>query len=370
MARAVLIAFLLASPALWYLYKITSNPSFPQFLIDIGSIKTHMPSMVSFQLARWVVLNIVLWQLITRWVPKLREDMHFSRTKMYAILHGLAIFILAMSPLITGRDGAIGDHLGRELFFWLTISMSAMVYFLSSRGDFSQLRGYKRALILLLVMANIVPVFKQDKRSILQPFQASANEVIVVQDYAKPLAWLEKYDKNPSVVWASPSIGGFVPILSKNFILEVSDLPYQYWNSKSEIQERYLISKYFYDVTPASLDRDAIVPLGHRYVRQFDDLQWKADVCKMLNPIMLGGCVPRSLGMTSSELLVQKNKEIAELVIKNEKEIRPHIAELLKKYQVTYAIKDTRDDSDFHVEKFKNTQEIYNDGRFVIYRFF
>ncbi len=65
-----------------------------------------------------------------------------------------------------------------------------------------------------------------------------------------------------------------------------------------------------------------------------------------------------------------KNKEIAELVIKNEKEIRPHITELLKKYQVAYAIKDTRDDPNFHVEKFKNTQEIYNDGRFVIYKFF
>ncbi len=365
--QIIILALIIALPAMLYLYKIISNPLFPEFLKNIGSIKTYLPSKVSFQLARWPVINIFLWHIMARFMPRLGGDKDFNRARVLLSIYGLAIFILSMSPFITGRDGAIGDHMGRELFFWLSVSVAVSIYSIFSNGDFYGLKSYKKIIIILLVAINIIPVLKHYKRSLLQPFQATKSEIMAVQDYAKPTAWLEKYDKNPSVVWASSSIGGYSSILSKNYVLGSSDLAYQYWNTKREIQERYLVSKYFDDITPQFLNDDSTAALGHSYVRRLDDLKWKSNICGMLKFIMLNGCFPTSSSLTLSELLSQKNKDIAELISKNEKEIRPHIAEWLKKYRVVYAIKDVKNDPGFHIEKFKNFKEIYNDGRFVMY---
>lgn len=365
--QIIILTLIIALPAIVYLYKIITNPLFLEFLKNIGSIKTHLPSKVSFELARWVIINLFLWQIIARFMPKLAENKDFSRTRVLLSIYGLAVFILSMSPFITGRDGAIGDHMGRELFFWLSVSMAAVMYFVFSDGDFYRLKLYRKIIIILLVAINIIPVLKHHKRSLLQPFQATKSEVMAVQDYAKPTSWLEKYDKNPSVVWASPGIGGFLSILSKNYAFGSSDLAYQYWNTQDEIQERYLTSHYFRDITPQFLNEDFIGALGHSYDRRLDDLKWKSGVCKILKFIMFNGCIPMSSGLTLSELLSQKDREIEELIVKNEKEIRPNIVELIKKYHVTYAIKDVKNDPDFHIEKFKNFKEIYNDGRFIIY---
>ena len=367
--QIITLALVIALPAVLYLYKIISNPSFPEFLKDIGSIQTHLPSKVSFELARWVIINLFLWHIVAKFMPKLKEDENFRCVRVFSAIYGLAIFILSLSPFITGRDGAIGDHLGRELFFWLSISVTVVIYYVFSKKDFYQLGFYKKVIILLLVAINIIPVLKHHKRSLLQPFQATKTETLTVQDYAKPISWLEKHDQNPSVIWANGGISGFVPMLSKHYVMGSGDLAYQYWNTKNEVQERYLVSQYFHDVTIQFLNDDSITTLGHSYVRQLDDLNWKAEVCNSLKLIMPRRCVSISSGRSLSELISQKNKDISKLVRKNEKEIRPHIVELLKKYHVAYAIKDIKVDSDFHVEKFKNVEEIYNDGRFAIYKF-
>lgn len=361
------LALVIALPALFYLYKVISSPLFPEFLKNIGSIKTHLPSKVSFELVRWVIVNLFLWHMVARFMPKIGKDKKFNLARGLFSAHGLAIFILAFSPIITGRDGAIGDHLGRELFFWLSISVATVSFFVFSDGYFKQQIWVKKFIILLLLLINIFPIAKHYKRSFLQPFQRSGNEIINVQDYAKPIAWLDKYEKDPTVVWASSNIAGLIPILSKHYSPEPPDLAYQYWNNQKEIQERYLISQYFNDSTPELFFSSTA--LGLSYFRQFDDLRWKAELCQKLKFIVFKGCVPKTSGLTLSELAYRRDREISELMEVNEKEIRPRIVELLKKYHVAYVVKDLVNDKSFHVEKFKNTREIYNDARFVIFKF-
>lgn len=365
--QVLVLVAVIAFPVLFYLYKIIIDPSFPEFLRNIGSIKTHLPSKVSFELARWVIINLFLWHTVARLMPKIREDRKFNLARGLFFAHGLAIFILAFSPIISGRDGAIGDHLGRELFFWLSISTAVISYFIFSGGYFKQQVWGRKLVILLLLLLSIFPVVKHHKRSLFQPFQRSRDEIIAVQDYAKPIAWLDDYDKDPAVIWASPGIASFITIFSKNYSLEPPDLAYQYWNSKKEVQERYLVSQYFNDITPEFLDNNSTA-LGLSYFRRFDDLRWKVELCKKLRFMMFKRCIPTTSSLTLSELAFQKDREIAELTKVNEKEVRPHITKLLKKYYVTYVIKDTRSDPSFRVEKFKNTEEIYNDGRFIIFK--
>lgn len=365
----IITALIIAFPAVFSIYKIISSPLFPDLLSHVGSIKTHLPSLNSFYTGRWVIINSLLWLAVARFMPRLREDKDFRFSSSFLMIAGFGVLTVLMSPIITGRDGAIGNHVARELFFWLSISTAVLAYFIFSGASFWQQRFYKKFFILLLLAANLIPIIKQSKRSLLQPFQASRNEIISAQDYAKPISWLEQYDKNPSVVWADGAISGYIPILSKYYILEPPDVAYQYWVDMSEMQERYLISHYFQEVTPPLLSQDSTVPLGLSYFRRLDDLNWKLDICNFFKFVKFGGCDPISSGSAFSEVISQKNKEIQNLIEKNERDIRPRIKELLKKYQVAYAIKDLLNDPNFHVEKLKNTREIYNDGRFAIYQF-
>src|SRR3989344_5178821 len=356
-------------PAVFSIYSITTNPLFPKLLEYVGSIKTHLPSALSFQLGRWIVINSFLWFIAVRFVSKLKDDKNFQFPRVFIMSVGFGILAVLMSPVITGRDGAIGDHVGRELFFWLSISTTTLAYFLFSRNGFYQLKFWKKAAIFLLLVLNFMPVLKHSKRSIIQPFNADEARIVAAQDYAKPIEWLDKYDNSPSVVWADGDISNYIPTHSKFYTLGYIDAIYQYWVNKSEIQERVLLSIYFQEITPEALDNTTLT--GNRYMRQFTDLGWKLRVCGVLNFLRFSSkCYPKTSGLTFDELVSQKNEELQNLLEKNNTEVRPYISELLKKYNVNYAIKDlVGGNKNFNIQQFKNAEEIYNDGRFVIYFF-
>lgn len=359
------LALVIAFPAVYALYEIFSNPLFPELLKNVGSIRTHFPSRLSFTLGRWVIINSFLWYLVAR-LTSLKEDKDFKFLYSFLLIMGLGILIVLMSPVITGKDGAIGDHVGRELYFWLATSTSLLGYLIFTRSNLLSLPSYKKSIIILFLVINLVPVIKHYRRSLLQPFHATENKTLSVQNYAQPIAWLNEYDKNPRVVWVDGPVGSFIPIFSRHYNLESPDVAYQYWMPISEMQERYLVSKYFTDLTPDFLAKSFTVPLGHSYVRRLDDLNWKLELCEMFKWV-LNNCTPTSSGLTLSQVELAKETDIKNLIDKNNKEIKPHINELLRKYQVAYAIKDKLNNSNFNVERLKNIKEIYNDGRFIIY---
>lgn len=361
------LALIIAFPAVYALYEILSNSLFLDLLKNVGSIKTHFPSKLSFTLGRWVITSSFLWYLVNRFTS-LKEDKDFKFLYSFLLIMGFGILVVLMSPIITGKDGAIGDHVGRELYFWLAISTSLLAYLVFTRSNLFSLQFYRRFIIILLLVINLVPVVKHYRRSVLQPFHIERSRTISVQDYAKPIAWLHEYDKNPRVVLADGPIGSFVAIFSRHYNTSPPDVAYQYWISRSEMQERYLVSEYFTDITPEFLAKGSTVPLGLSYVRRFDDLKWKSELCEMFK-LVLNKCIPTSSGLTLSQVRALQDEDIKNLIEKNDKEIKPNINELLRKYQVTYAVKDKLNGGNFNVERLKNIKEIYNDGRFVIYEF-
>ena len=365
-SKLIFLSLIIAFPAVYALYEIFNNPLFPDLLKNVGSIKTHFPSKLSFTLGRWVIINSFLWYLVDRFTS-LKEDKDFKFLYSFLMIMGWGLFIVLISPIITGRDGAIGEHVGRELYFWLVSSTSLIIYLVFSRSNLFNLKFYRKFIIILFLFINLVPVVKHYRRSFLQPFHTLPSKTILVQNYAKPIIWLNKYDKNPRVIWADGHIGGFISIFSRHYNLEPPDVAYQYWMPVSEMQERYLISKYFTEITPKFLDENSTVPLGLSYFRRLDDLNWKSELCKMFERIMFNGCVPTSSGLTLTQVKSSKDKDIKDLIDKNDKEIKPNIYELLKKYQVTYAIKEKLNNSNFSIEKLKGVKEIYSDDYFTIY---
>ena len=362
-------ALIVGLPAVLSIYKIMTNALFPELLENVGSIQTRFPSELSFQLARWVIINSILRLSVARLMPTHGEDKGFRYSRVFLMSIGFGMLAVLMSPFITGRDGAIGDHTGRELFFWLSISTTTIAYLVFSHRDFFKLSFSIKAVIILFIAVNLIPVIKHSQRSIFQPFNADRTRIIAAQDYAKPIEWLNQYDDKPSVVLADGDIGSYFPIYSKFYTLDYIDAVYQYWVNKSEVQERVLLSSYFKELTLEELGTTTLI--GNRYMRQFPDLEWKMRICKMFNFLRsTNECHPKTSSFTFDDLTFQKNEEIQNLMEKYNKEIKPNINQLLKKYSVKYVIKDLlKGDPDFRVEKFKNIEEIYNDGRFVIYKF-
>lgn len=357
-------ALLLLLPFIFYMYQEVSNPLFLDVITRSGSIKTHLPSIESFNVGRWIVTATLLWFLTFYTRPELKGDKEFKFAFSFLSLVGLGLFLVLFSPILTGRDAAIGDHVNREVFFWLSISLVSIVYFIFERTDLWKQKSYKTFLILLLVVINVIPLVKQIRRSLLQPFHVSKAETIRIQDFAKPILWLDQYDSQPGVVWADSEMSLYVPILSRHYVLTPGDfLVHQYFVTGPEIQERYLVSRYFQEVDAELLKTEYSLPLG-TYKFQIKDLKLKDRVCGLIHFNVFQFCDNVAIVKATTQI----NKSVEDLMIKNKEEIRPHLAEFIKKYHVAYVIKDLLNDPNFNVETLKNTKEIYNDGAFAVYR--
>jgi len=93
-------SFVLASPALVYIYREVSHPLFTDFISRAGSIQTHLPSPQSFYIARWIILNLAIWLGIRRLIPELKNNTDFTHAWRIITSVGLAILLLLMCSFV------------------------------------------------------------------------------------------------------------------------------------------------------------------------------------------------------------------------------------------------------------------------------
>lgn len=358
-------SFVLASPALVYIYREVSHPLFTDFISRAGSIQTHLPSPQSFYIARWIILNLAIWLGIRRLIPELKNNTDFTHAWRIITSVGLAILLLLMSPIITGRDAVIGEHLTREMYLWLSISSCVLLYFVWSQIGLLQQKFNKKFVIAGLMVIIFIPVLMQYKRSVLPELVIDRSEAIYIQRYAAPIAWLDKHEPMPVVVWANPNISNYVLIYSRHYVLiPGQDLANQYFVSGSEIQERYLTSRYFKNVDSKLVMNEYDTALGSSDINQMSNLNLKFKLCLLFKLQRLSICDSGVLTFLQAD----RDRKIQDLIVENNKIVRPHIYDFLKKYQVAYVVKDLLRDNNFHIEKLKNTKEVYNDSTIAIYR--
>src|SRR3989344_2717425 len=357
-------SFILALPAFIYIYREISHPLFADFISHAGSIKTHLLSPQSFYIGRWIILNLIVWSGVMKLVPGIKNNLDFIRTWRLVIPTGLAILVLLLSPILTGRDAVIGEHLTREMYLWLAISSYMLLYFVWNHANLIPKRSGKMIMVVGLLTLTFVPVLAQYKRSVLPELKIDGPEAIYIQRYAAPIAWLDKKESKPTVIWANPDISSYTLIYSRHYVLvSGQDLANQYFVSGQEIRERYLASRYFKNVDSKSIMNEYDAALGSSDINQTSNLNFKLKLCKLFKLQRLASCDPEAL----VRLKAIRDRKIQDLIIENNRIVRPHIYDFLKKYHVTYAIKDLSRDQDFHIETLKNSKEVYNDGSIAIY---
>ncbi|MBX4190263.1 hypothetical protein KW791_03155 [Candidatus Parcubacteria bacterium] len=355
-------AFILGLPVFIYIYKEISHPLFSEFIsIRAGSIQTHLPSLVAFQLARWIILNLFAWFIARKFIANLRNSKEFSLSYLIVSCMGLGLLALLMSPLIIGRDTVIGEHISREIYLWLSLFAPLLVYFVIKHEQI--VLSKQKIFIYGLLLLNLVPVFAQYKRSVLPLFRIDRKEANYVQSYAPPLKWLESKESRPVVVWADSTLSDYILVYSKHYVLlpGLNNNPTQYFVSDSELRERYILSSYFDQLDSVKIKRDYAIAVGNVDSIQIANVQFRLKLCQIFH-MTSRACDPGVLNKLESIRDDKINKIIAE-----SNQIKPKEAELLKKYRVKYVIKDLQKDSQFHPEQLGGAQ-VYNDGNFAIYQ--
>ena len=350
------LALALAAPVILSTFKASLLTGYWENMQRVGFVATHLPPIEAYYYGRWLIVAGLIWTIF--FVKQLKDK---TVTAWYFLIVSAAIFLALVSNVITGKDFLIATHVNRFVITWFALMFGLEIYYFVIlklwRGKI-----YITALTSFLILIGSMTIFAEIRRSIVPPFSLPYSEMVAVQDYRAPLAWLDAHESEPKVIWASDSISRYVPYLSKHYVLYPGLLnAHLYLVPNSEVRERYLTSRYFQDLSLEILKQEYVYYAGSYFDYKMDDLNLRHKLCAIVK--LNNNFCQKQLAQS---LVSQKDRDIMAAYQLETTFIRPHIQEYLKKYHVSYFIRDIVLDTS--LSKLVSMVPVYNDGRFEIYK--
>lgn len=349
---------------LYALWLSRSSPYFWESAGRLGLVNTHLPMAEVIYSGGWIGVMLALLAVLLWRVRALRENREFMLFGTFVAISGFGLWVMQGSNLITGKLLETGEHMPGFIFPWLAFSIFSLGTLLWKQR--AQLSGWLQTLsVSVLVLLSIVSIRYVSLDAFLPP-HISRNELQTEQLYAKPFAWLQNEEKSPVVIWSDPRdyLTVLLPIYTRHFTLNV------YWGMmelvpEGEIHERYLVSQYFNNLTVADLKsvNEMSLYLGrHDLPHQAKTIERGIKICRILffwDKNKDCGTPP-----TPQELL--GNKFFEDLEKKFRTDITPNIKEYLKKYHISYILKDKVLNPTYRPEAL-GAIRVYSDDRFELY---
>lgn len=351
---------------LYMLWLSHGSPYFWESMGRLGLVNTHLPMAEVIYSGGWVGIVLAFLTVLYWSVRTLREDTEFIFLSSFVGISGLGLWIMQGSNLITGKLVETGEHVRILILPWLVFATVSTGVVLWRQWTFvsTKLRIISVVVMAVLIGANIH--FTYEYFYPFLPNHIDATSWRLQQTYAKPFAWLDQQEKNPVVVWSEPRdyITTALPVFTRHFDL------YAYWGMlelapDSEIRERYLVSQYFNNPTLADLKSESEMALylgRHDFPHAAKTIEREIKICRTLFFWDKGkycGTIP-----TSQSLL--GDKFFTGLENKFQTDIRPNIKAYLKKYHVSYILKDKVLDPVYHPE-ILGAVRVYDDGRYEMW---
>lgn len=350
---------------LYTLWLSHSSPYFWESISRFGLVNTHIPMAEVVYSGGWVGVILVFLGILAWRSHALRQDSAFGALGSFLAISGLGLWVMQGSNLFTGKLLETGEHIRVFIFPWLGFStVLLLAYLWKRRMDLS--RGLQIFSFGVVAVCAIVSL--RHANAAFSPFshpEVHRAHWQTQQLYAKPLAWLENSEKNPIVVWSEPhdSLTPVLPIFTRHFLLFATPAMWQLV-SDAELRERYLVSQYFSNPTIADLKKDMSAYLGRQDAfHNAKSIERGMKICRILfffDADKDCGTPPTAIGLLGEEFFSSLEQKFRE-------DIRPNIKAYLKKYHVSYIIKDTVLNPQYLPERLGATR-VYNDGRFEIYR--
>ncbi len=334
----------LALPIIFYTLKQLSHPYFWQTMARINLDNTRLPTLLSFVDVGIIALVLLIWYLT------------FRRTKAtestFIFITGAALAVMLFSNVITGKDFEISNHIDRYVLVWMSFTLFAAAFF--------AIKQRRTVLYLLFLFSfilygcllsqgfGVVSIIKTDTTS--------------VQAFAAPFYFLRTSGEKEAVVWSDAGIGSYIPIYTSNFTL-FHPLGGLHLMSDSEVEERYLVSHYFDNLTLTDIENDYRQYAGvGNAVHEYKTYNRKVKICTLFFSYFGATC-----GQQTNPVDFKGISYFEGLLSRYQNNIKPHIMDELAKFHVKYLLKDTLKDTKFTPEKLPNTKLVYRDARFEIY---
>jgi len=357
-----LLTSIFSLPVIFYTLKQIQHPHYWETMYRIGLVDTHLPAYSVFSYGRWVIIALILYFLTTLWLSGKR--MFSSPSFMFFTITGLGLIIASMSNIITGNDLDLGDHVARFTILWFSIAIFYYLFtFLVQIKRISQLSWPKVSLLSILMLICLIGVVRNIPRAL--PFsKLDVKNTIDLQNYAKPLKWLDEQESEPKVIWANLLISNYIPIITRHYVLFSGGGGLHLVSSK-EIEERYLISHYFDNLSKDDIKKDFRIYAGFGPAKALvNNHNNKVRICHFLRLNYFGYNCEEAVEAIS----LRGEEYFDNLFNLYKQEIKPGISEKISKFQVSYIIKDSIYDINLQPE-ILGAKPIYQDERFIIYEY-
>ncbi|OGH63038.1 MAG: hypothetical protein A2848_02700 [Candidatus Magasanikbacteria bacterium RIFCSPHIGHO2_01_FULL_50_8] len=207
------IAIVLLLPLIVFLYGVTTNT---YYAATMGMIYSRAPVPIAVTFARVIVVGL-LWVLALLWV--LHERLSDLQKNFLWLTAGsfIAMLIVSFSNVLTGKYLEFGQHV-KQFSFPLAAAVLAIggAWCVHWRRE---LWRKKMSLAVLSLLATVLLVFVARNaylRNQLRFF--NPDEARHAQTYAPPLAFLDRYAAEPSVVLSPFDLSRFVSVLSRHSV--------------------------------------------------------------------------------------------------------------------------------------------------------
>lgn len=363
---ASVIGGVIGLPTLLYMLWLShASPYFWESIARFGLVASHLPEAEVIYSGGWIGIALALLIVLYWRVEALRHNKEFIFASIFLGISGFGMWIMEGSNLVTGQLLENGSHMRPFIVTWLawaTVIIAVLAW--QHRGLIGK---YMRVLVVcwigVLVLASGYFLNAHMKAFLFCVNQSLWN---TQQLYAAPYAWLQANESKSVVVWGNPHDHSTdeLPIFTRDFVLYAQPTLFDLV-SNQEIQERYLVSNYFDNPTVDDLKNDLQYYVGRGDAfHHAKTVERGIKICRILyfwDKNKDCGVPPTSIDLIGEKLFNDMEQKF-------QTDIKPNIKTYLKKYNVSYILKDDVLDPQYHPEKLGGVR-VYSDGRFEIYKF-
>lgn len=361
-------SLILSIPLILYTIKQVLHPYYWESMERTGLVYTRLPAANVFYSGVWVVSISLLLSLSYFWIRELKINKDFKDLTVISLISGLAMLSISGNHIITNKELENSQHVERFITVWLVIIFFAFLYFFFKNiKHIKNISLGRQLIIILLIIFSFFGIIKYSKTAwrilSITTTRKINNTVKNEQKYLDPYKWLEENIAEPKVIWAEKGESDhYVTVLTKHYVLyEPSGL--NYIVSSDEVNERYLVYNYFNDLKQSDLEDDYFNYIGVGLMHEFKTYNRKVKICRLLNLNYFGV----ACGELTDAVSFKGKDFFNELYKKYKEEITPNIIDYLKKYQVSYIVKEKGRAANFQPEKLFGAKVVYQDDNFLIY---
>lgn len=366
-----LFTFIFSLPLFVYTWKQISHPFYWDSMERIGLVYTHLPTMVVFYTGEWLFLLTLLWYLFYLWTKEVRGSVEYRKVGLFLASLGLALLIACLSNVFLGKELETAQHVDRFIKVWFGLSITSWLFFYKKFFSSLKNRSIVKTWIIALLAGFIILgggyYYSAGEIVNLVPKLSVNKDRVRIQEKISSLQWLESAETKPVVVWSnSEMLNSLLPITTKHYVL-FTNYGILHLLSSEEVEDRYLISKYFSNLDRAVLEADLRQYAGSaRALHEANTHNREVRLCQILQLKTFN--LVKDCGKLTNPIAWKGESYFSNLLVNYRANVSSNITDKLARYHVTYLIKDIDGDKDFAPEKIVGTRLVHADAQMKIYK--